>query len=193
MASYSYKISLVGRSGVGKSSFAIKLVRDTFDRDHEATIGASFLTKTINLEPYDTPSSINFQIWDTAGQERYHSLVPMYTRNANIVLLFIDNPNTIDLMHDFKTYKLEDFPSTIFVVVTKIDTSLRSDYDDILMYCNDQQYPVYFISSKTGEGMEEIANAMKYDCLRQNPIEQNRPKSFLHNPPKETESKCCSH
>jgi small GTP-binding protein len=34
--------------------------------------------------------AIKFQIWDTAGQEKYHSLAPMYYRNAVAAILVYD-------------------------------------------------------------------------------------------------------
>lgn len=33
---------------------------------------------------------IKFEIWDTAGQERFHSLAPMYYRNAQASAVVYD-------------------------------------------------------------------------------------------------------
>jgi GTPase SAR1 family protein len=33
---------------------------------------------------------IRYEIWDTAGQERFHSLAPMYYRNAQAALVVYD-------------------------------------------------------------------------------------------------------
>lgn len=33
---------------------------------------------------------IKFEIWDTAGQERFHSLAPMYYRNAQASAVIYD-------------------------------------------------------------------------------------------------------
>jgi small GTP-binding protein len=57
---------------------------------HEPTVGALFLTKKIIVG--DNP--IKFEIWDTAGQERYHSLTPMYYRNANAAVVVFDVTNS---------------------------------------------------------------------------------------------------
>lgn len=35
-------------------------------------------------------AAYKFQLWDTAGQEKYHSLAPMYYRNAAAAMLVYD-------------------------------------------------------------------------------------------------------
>ena len=47
-----------------------------FSPNSHVTVGAAFLTKSIELDD----RKIKFEIWDTAGQERFHSLAPMYYR-----------------------------------------------------------------------------------------------------------------
>lgn len=79
-----HKLVLLGDMGVGKSCISIRLVIQfylisrfvygKFAATHEATIGACFLTKNVELEEH----SVKYEIWDTAGQERYHSLAAMY-------------------------------------------------------------------------------------------------------------------
>lgn len=51
---------------------------------HEPT--AAFLTQKCRLED----KVIKFEIWDTAGQERFHSLAPMYYRNAQAAVVVYD-------------------------------------------------------------------------------------------------------
>ena len=72
------KLVLLGDTGVGKTSIVTNFVTDNFAPDTEATVGATFLSKTITLED----KVIRFQIWDTAGQERYKSLARMYYNDA---------------------------------------------------------------------------------------------------------------
>lgn len=47
---------------------------------------AAFLTQRCHLED----RVIKFEIWDTAGQERFHSLAPMYYRNAQAAIIVYD-------------------------------------------------------------------------------------------------------
>ncbi|ESO84514.1 hypothetical protein LOTGIDRAFT_131980 [Lottia gigantea] len=83
------KLVLLGDQGVGKSSIALRFVRGEFYENSEATVGAAFLTQTVNVQGH----SIKFDIWDTAGQERYHSLAPMYYRGAQAAIVVYDITN----------------------------------------------------------------------------------------------------
>ncbi|GAA5808954.1 hypothetical protein MFLAVUS_002354 [Mucor flavus] len=82
----SVKLVLLGESSVGKSSILTRYATDTFSEGKEATIGAAFFARVCT-----TPArTIKFEIWDTAGQERFHSLAPMYYRNALAAMVVFD-------------------------------------------------------------------------------------------------------
>jgi len=74
---------------VGKSSLVLRFVKKQFYEYQESTIGAAFLTQTVNVKDY----VVKFEIWDTAGQERYHSLAPMYYRGAAAAVIVYDLTN----------------------------------------------------------------------------------------------------
>eukprot|EP00768_Dysnectes_brevis_P001450 gnl/Dysnectes_brevis/1373_a1544_3420.p1 GENE.gnl/Dysnectes_brevis/1373_a1544_3420~~gnl/Dysnectes_brevis/1373_a1544_3420.p1 ORF type:complete len:193 (+),score=30.92 gnl/Dysnectes_brevis/1373_a1544_3420:50-628(+) len=84
--SISVKLVLLGESAVGKSSLVFRFVRNRFSEFSEPTIGAAFVTQSVNLED----RIVKFEIWDTAGQERYHSLAPMYYRGAPAAVVVYD-------------------------------------------------------------------------------------------------------
>lgn len=64
---------------VGKTCLAIRYVRDRFVENSTATIGASFLMKTVTSG--NTP--ITMKIWDTAGQEVFRSMSSLYYKNVD--------------------------------------------------------------------------------------------------------------
>jgi len=80
------KLVLLGEAAVGKSSLVLRFVNNEFQENKEPTIGAAFLTQKCRLED----KVIKFEIWDTAGQERFHSLAPMYYRNAQAAVVVYD-------------------------------------------------------------------------------------------------------
>ena len=67
-----FGIGVMGGSGVGKSSIAMRYVRDVFFECNESTIGAAFLTMPVSHEGRE----ISLDIWDTAGQEQADGGVP---------------------------------------------------------------------------------------------------------------------
>lgn len=86
MAVKEVKVCLLGESGVGKSSIVCRFVYDSFKPSMDTTIGASFMTKTLEVEG----RVFKFQIWDTAGQEKYRALAPMYYRGAAAAIVVFD-------------------------------------------------------------------------------------------------------
>jgi len=77
---------LLGEAAVGKSSVVLRFVSNEFQANKEPTIGAAFLTQKCRLED----RTLRYEIWDTAGQERFHSLAPMYYRNAQAAVVVYD-------------------------------------------------------------------------------------------------------
>eukprot|EP01116_Phalansterium_solitarium_P024376 TRINITY_DN8920_c0_g1_i1.p1 TRINITY_DN8920_c0_g1~~TRINITY_DN8920_c0_g1_i1.p1 ORF type:complete len:217 (-),score=101.30 TRINITY_DN8920_c0_g1_i1:1071-1721(-) len=83
------KVVLLGDTGVGKTSMAMRFTQETFLTHVNSTIGASFFSKTIWIDAV----RIKMMIWDTAGQERFRSLAPMYYKGASAALLVFDVTN----------------------------------------------------------------------------------------------------
>ncbi|KAF8640713.1 hypothetical protein AX17_000366 [Amanita inopinata Kibby_2008] len=80
------KLVLLGEAAVGKSSVVLRFVNNEFQPNKEPTIGAAFLTQKCRLDD----RVLRYEIWDTAGQERFHSLAPMYYRNAQAAVVVYD-------------------------------------------------------------------------------------------------------
>jgi small GTP-binding protein len=86
---YSFKIVIVGDSGVGKSGIFSRFSRNYFDVDSKATLGVEFFSKTIKMGT----KTIKAQVWDTAGQERFRALAKNYYRGSTGVMLVYDTTN----------------------------------------------------------------------------------------------------
>lgn len=85
-----YKVLLMGESGVGKSSILLRLSEDRFAGEdvHAATIGVDY--KPHVMRGRDNGPDVKLTIWDTAGQERFRTLTSSYYRGAHGVLLVYD-------------------------------------------------------------------------------------------------------
>jgi small GTP-binding protein len=83
------KLVLLGNSGAGKTCMVQRMIYSTFNVHSSPTIGAAYSI-------YSVESNIKIEMWDTAGQERFHSLLPMYARGAEIIIVVIDIERNID-------------------------------------------------------------------------------------------------
>ncbi|KAL0964065.1 hypothetical protein UPYG_G00317880 [Umbra pygmaea] len=79
------KMVLLGSSGVGKSSLALRFSKDEF-KGTSPTVGCAYLTQVVCL----SDATLRFEIWDTAGQEKFHSVTPLYYRGAHAALVVYD-------------------------------------------------------------------------------------------------------
>ncbi|OHT13927.1 GTP-binding protein ypt5 [Tritrichomonas foetus] len=151
-----YKVILVGDTSVGKTSIIMRFQHDVFNPNHLETVGASFITKQVDV--LGSPANLN--IWDTAGQEKYRSLVPMYTRNASTAVIVFDltNPQSLTILQSWHQQVKEEAPENckIVFVGNKLDLQATVDRDSIGKYAADQGVDVFYVSALSGQGINEL-------------------------------------
>jgi len=156
---FQFKLVLLGESAVGKSSLVLRFVKDQFDDYRESTIGAAFLTQTVQL---DDSTTVKFEIWDTAGQERYKSLAPMYYRNANcaVVVYDITQSASLDKARTWiRELQRQADPSIVILLCgNKSDLEARRQVskEEAQKYAEEEGLMWGEASAKTGEGVNEI-------------------------------------
>jgi Ras-related protein Rab-1A len=82
----SFKLLLLGDSGVGKSAIVRQYVDQSFSPSYISTIGVDYGAKYLNLPPH----KVKLSIWDTAGQERFRSITRSYVRGVDCAVLVFD-------------------------------------------------------------------------------------------------------
>ncbi|QKF93897.1 Rab-related GTPase protein [Fadolivirus algeromassiliense] len=162
----SIKMTVLGESTTGKTSMTYRLVKREFSDSIESTIGASFMTLQ-----YD---NVKYEIWDTAGQERYLSLVSMYFRNADLILMVYDmsRPETMERLIYYMKRITEELKNDyrIIVIGNKMDLVIKSEipYIENLVkekfsnngYSSDK-IEFMTISTKTGANYELLIDNLK--------------------------------
>jgi small GTP-binding protein len=117
----SFKIIVVGDSGVGKSCLTMKGTKNHFEECYSPTVGFEFFTFNIRIND----KNIKLQIWDTCGQEAYRSLITSFYRNASLAILVysIDNVNSFNNIEAWlNEIKSQANPETkVFLIGNKID------------------------------------------------------------------------
>lgn len=155
---FNYKLVLLGDTAVGKSCLATRFVTNQFFEFQEPTIGAAFLTKSINIEE----NTIKFEIWDTAGQERYRSLAPMYYRGAKSAIIIYDITNK-DSFYGAKSWVTELLKKgnkncVTILVGNKYDLidNRKVDIDEVKNFTNENNILHIEVSAKTSHNVKEL-------------------------------------
>ena len=153
-----FKIIFLGDQYVGKSSILNRFYQDKFEPDYQATIGLDFHSKNVSING----NTVRLLLYDTAGQEKFKSLIPMYIRDANIIIVVYDISNKDSFVHtehwvnETRDLKRED---AIFVLVgNKIDLDdkrvvERKEAED---FATEKGFLFHEVSAKTGEQVQEL-------------------------------------
>ena len=80
------KIILVGDTNVGKTSLLNRKKHNFFNPVFSTTIGVDFMS-------YKLETNETVYVWDTAGQEKFKSIISLYFRNIDGVILVYDITN----------------------------------------------------------------------------------------------------
>ena len=113
----SFKVVLVGESGVGKTSIITQLIDQTFQEDQKSTTGGTFSTKSVIC---DNGKTLKFEIWDTAGQERYRSLTKWFYKDANAAVLvyYITRKDSFEELQNYWSQQIkESSPPNIILAI----------------------------------------------------------------------------
>ena len=163
-----YKLIFLGDQNVGKSSILNRFLNDTFVEEYQATIGLDFQSKNVQIENQD----IHLLLYDTAGQEKFRSLIPMYTRDANIILLVYDITNKEsfnNLSLWLKDLTNINFDEVIFCIVgNKIDLSDKRvvEKEEGEKFGEEHDFIFQEVSAKTGEGFSELFYQNLFEKIR---------------------------
>lgn len=163
------KLVLLGNSGVGKSSIAMRYVNNTFSEAFEVTIGGGYLQQIVRLKD---GSSLKLDIWDTGGQERYRALLQLYYRDADAALITYDVTNAKSL--EDCEYWVNELRRTeenciLCLVGNKIDIPIEEqkvNSKDAQEF--GEKYGMLFFetSAKTGENVNKLFESVSQEILR---------------------------
>ena len=117
----SFKIIVIGDSGVGKSCLTNKATKNIFEDTYNATVGFEFFTFNIKIND----KIVKLQIWDTCGQELYRSLITNFYRNSSLAIIVYavnqkESFESIEMwLRELRTHSNPD--AKVFLIGNKID------------------------------------------------------------------------
>ncbi len=154
----SMKIIVIGNGKVGKSTLALKFVKNIFTTEYKQTLGVDFLNIKKYIKKID--QTIDFYIWDTAGQDHFNAITRRYYRGADaclIVFAINDKDSFIQVKSWHKKMKNEcgDIPTAL--VMSKIDLKAEQKISDeeAEKLAKELGIKLFKVSSKEGIMVEE--------------------------------------
>lgn len=148
------KLVLFGNSASGKTCIVQRMTHNTFNYNGSTTIGAAYTIYTVE-------TNIKIEIWDTAGQERFHSLLPLYARSAEIIIVVIDIEKNIDEQFLKWNKYIQDneklFSPNFKLILIFNKHDLNNDFEIPKDIMNQTQFSlITLISAKTGYNIDKL-------------------------------------
>ena len=187
------KVITLGNSAVGKTSFLMKYIDNSFTLTYTTTLGVDFKQKKIKLKD---GRDVRLRIFDTAGQERYKSVSASFIKKADGVILIYDIgdlesfeavENWIKSIREIGKDKLP-----IILVGNKCDLpddkrmiSLKEGQDK----ADEFNIPFYETSCKEGINIKEVFEKLIDDIIEKGNKNINREYKILNKGKKK--EKCC--
>ena len=151
------KLVLLGDSGVGKSSLALRYCQGRFSPFHEVTIGAAFLQQHVRLQ---NGQQLKLHIWDTGGQERFRAMAPLYYRDAigGLIVYDVTDPNSFESVRYWVNELRTKGPPKVCLAVVGNKCDCEADdkqvqVDEVKKYCEENDMLFFECSAKTGHNV----------------------------------------
>lgn len=168
-AEISFKVIILGDTGVGKTSLALRQCRNQFNFHMTPTVGTTHLKTVIRA----SNKLVELKIWDTAGQEQFASLVSMYARGANVCIIVGSYVDTGSLKNIEtwceRLHAAGEFPP-IIIAINKIDMEEGSSttMDEIRERFIKKFPNFFFVSAKRGDNVNELFTCAADEALKAN-------------------------
>jgi len=165
------KVVLLGKEYGGKTSLVERFINERFNssQPYQNTIGAAFGAKTLMVNG----KSLTLGIWDTAGSERYEAMSRIYYRGAKAAIVCFDL--TDDQSWERARFWIQEVHGheeecKIYLCGTKRDLLENKeraiDYHDTTDYADTISAKLFETSSKTGENIDELFDAIASDYAK---------------------------
>jgi small GTP-binding protein len=152
-----FKVVFLGEGRVGKTSIGKRWAEDTFDSGTRSTVAAGCFEKSVTAKD---GRIFKIVLMDTAGQEEYHSLAPIYYKDAHAALLvfsIIDEAG-FQRMQQWRNELISSRGADIKIIV--VGNKLDMAKSRVVQTATAEQFATtigsqYFeVSAKSGQGID---------------------------------------
>jgi small GTP-binding protein len=164
-----YVVCFTGNRTTGKSSIIAKMLDREASIDVPPTAVGAFALLKANV----AGTSVTFRIWDIAGDENYASLMSMYLRNANLIVVVfaLDSPSSFNDVTNWINKVRQHAPAQlpILLVGNKLDlvqtiaVSEQQAEDKAKELGAEVYRPT---SAKDGSGIDGLVDDMAKQCAK---------------------------
>jgi Ras-related protein Rab-6A len=161
------KLIVVGNQGTGKSCILNRFVNETFEENYQATIGLDFQSKNVTIHDQD----VRLILYDTAGQEKFRSLIPMYIREAQIILLIYDisDRESFDSMPKWIQEVLDVKNTDPVLVLIGNKNDLEKDrkvtFEEGKKFAEENKFIFEEVSAKNGNNFESLFEVKIFEAI----------------------------
>lgn len=155
----SFKLIVIGDSGVGKTSLSLRAVKNSFNSETQSTIGFEFLNMLVKTHD----KVISLQVWDTCGQEIYKSIVTKFYKRASLAILVYSitdkkSFDNLDLwLEEIKTHASPDVKIALVGNKSDLKNERQVTKEEALNYKLKRNIDLIFESSaKHGDNSKNI-------------------------------------
>jgi len=165
--SLKFKLIVVGDQNTGKSCILNRFANEIFEENYQATIGLDFLNKTVNINGQE----VHLVLYDTAGQEKFRSLIPMYIREAQIILLIYDITNKESFESIPKWFSdvlnVKNDEAIFALIGNKVDLNDKRvvSFEEGKKLANEKNIIFEEVSAKDGQNFNELFNNKLFNEL----------------------------
>lgn len=156
MTALSRKVCVLGDFAVGKTSTVARSVRNTFSDAYLTTVGVKVDTKTMAMTDHLT---LRLVLWDIAGASTLDQMRANYIAGTHGLMLVSDGTRldtvetVLSLREQANRLLGKELPAVL--LLNKCDLAGEWQISRQVMESLAQRLPVFSVSAKTGEGVEE--------------------------------------
>ena len=174
----SYKVIIIGRYGVGKTTIINKLMVKNIDKEYAPTMSIDI--KNFQVKVNDEIMQIN--IWDCCGNDKYTENIPNFYRNSSIAILVYainDKESYGDLEKWYNMLKEHSKDSMIFLIGNKNDLEEKErevTIEDAETFKNRYEYDIkifFETSALYGNNMDKLLENIVISIYEKDQKEKN--------------------
>lgn len=184
----SFKVIILGRTGVGKTCLAVRQCRRQFQADIAPTTGAAYFRAHVTVED----DEVELKIWDTAGQEQFQAITAPFFRGANVafVCYLPSDKQTIELWIS----RVHEHAPECKMILVAMKSDLLSEAERFA-FVDDQEklmkqhdaYGNFLTSALSGENVHEVFQRAGQLAAAAN----NPPRQIAEPAPKRANGEAC--